>query len=68
VGPKGWFGDWFAKCVKASGSYLQFPPAILLDMVCSNTAPERRHKEEFLDLGITLPWGDQKKKRLKQFV
>lgn len=42
VGPKGWFGDWFAKCVKASGSYLLFPPAILLDMVCSNTTPERR--------------------------
>ncbi len=62
LGPKGWFGDWFAKCVKASGSYLLFPPAILLDMVCSNTAPERRHKEEFSDLGITLPWGGQKKK------
>jgi hypothetical protein len=67
LGPKGWFGDWFAKCVKASGSYLLFPPAILLDMVCSNTAPERRHKEEFSDLGITLPWG-AKKKDSKQFV
>jgi hypothetical protein len=37
-------------------------------MVCSNTAPERRHKEEFSDLGITLPWGGPKKKRFKQFV